>query len=93
MISPSDKLVVLLESPRLAADVLTVLDAWRCACDDADDAWLRWCAAAPEDRRDAFSAYRAAEEREAKAAWVYHTCLHRAAALGTGPSLDQADQR
>jgi hypothetical protein len=38
--------------------------AWECARDDAHLAFRLWCAAPQDARRDAYTAYRAAADRE-----------------------------
>ena len=44
---------------------------WREGCADVDSAYRRWALAEPRDRDLAFLAYRAALDREEKAALVY----------------------
>jgi hypothetical protein len=44
---------------------------WREGCDDLERAYQRWAGSAPVDRELAFLAYRAALDREEKAAHVH----------------------
>jgi hypothetical protein len=44
---------------------------WREGCDDLERAYQRWTGSAPDDRDLAFLAYRAALDREEKAARVH----------------------
>ena len=47
--------------------------AWLVAFDDAEEAWLAWCAEPYGRKREAYAAYRAAVEREDAAAvcWLF----------------------
>ncbi len=57
-----------------------VFDAWRSAAEQADDAYRLWQITPQRQRDEAFTVYRASEEREAQAAHVYETCcLHQRA--------------
>ena len=45
-----------------------VYQAWRAANEDADEAFLTWCAAGHERKSEAYAVYRAAVDREDVAA-------------------------
>ena len=52
---------------------------WREGCADVDTAYRRWALSEPRDRDLAFLAYRAALDREEKAALVYELIAEQVA--------------
>ena len=68
---PADPFAPAAQFPPRRADPEDLRMAWRDACADLRLAYLAWHEASPADSPDAFAAYLAAADREAKAAESY----------------------
>lgn len=69
---------------RLMDDAVDAYVAWREECTSLRNAYEWWTVASTPDARSAFAAYRAAVDREERAADVYADRMTRLGALLTG---------
>jgi hypothetical protein len=66
-------------SPKLVDDAIVAYVDWREECEWVRASYDRWTGVGTDEARRAFSAYRAALEREARASRVYAECIARVA--------------
>jgi hypothetical protein len=72
------------ERTALFDEFLNSYVSWREACDDVWDTYRRWTECEPEERSFAFACYRAALDREDRAAHMHGDRAQQLSAHGSG---------